>query len=108
MTDTDDLKEYDPDVYRVFTEQGIHRAVVSGLAFHGKAFGFFVLENPSDDAFSDRELLMPGLRYVLSSMVYSEHLVRRLMRIGYKDSLTGVGNRLALQEHLYQIEEKAA
>ena len=108
VTDTDDLKEYDPDVYRVFTEQGIHRAVVSGLAFHGKAFGFFVLENPSDDAFSDRDLLMPGLRYVLSSMVYSEHLVRRLMRIGYKDSLTGVGNRLALQEHLYQIEEKSS
>lgn len=106
VLDTDELKAYDPDVYRVFTEQGIHRAVVSGLSFHGKAFGFFVLENPSDDAFADRELLIPGLRYVLSSMVYSEHLVRRLMRIGYKDSLTGAGNRLALQEHLSNIEAK--
>lgn len=106
VMDTDELKEYDSEVYRVFTEQGIRRAVVSALSFHGKSFGFFVLENPGDGAFEDREQLMPGLRYVLSSMVYSEHLVRRLMHIGYKDALTGVGNRLALQEHLSHIEPK--
>ena len=99
----EELKTYDPEVYRNFVEQGINRAVVSVLSFHGKPFGFFVLENPNDEPFKDRELLLPGLRYVLSSMVYSEHLVSRLMRIGYKDTLTGVGNRLALQEHLAEI-----
>ena len=105
VLDTDELKKYDPEVYKVFVEQNIHRAVVSVLSFHGKPFGFFVLENPNDDAFADRDLLMPGLRYVLSSMVYSEHLVRRLMTIGYKDALTGVGNRLALQEYLDHLAE---
>ena len=106
VLDTDELKKYDPEVYKVFVEQNIRRAVVSVLSFHGKPFGFFVLENPNDDAFADRDLLMPGLRYVLSSMVYSEHLVRKLMNIGYKDALTGVGNRLALQEHLDHIDVK--
>jgi diguanylate cyclase (GGDEF)-like protein len=101
------LKKYDPEVYKVFVEQNIRRAVVSVLSFHGKPFGFFVLENPNDDAFADRDLLMPGLRYVLSSMVYSEHLVRKLMNIGYKDALTGLPNRTHFMIYARDILHKS-
>ena len=87
----------------MFVEENIRRAIVSVLAFHGKTIGFFILENPNEETIEDRDLLMPGMRYILSSLVYSDHLVRRLKRIGYVDTLTGVGNRVSLQEYLSRL-----
>lgn len=99
-----ELKAKDPDVYQAFIEQNIETAIVSLLAFHGKNFGFFILENPDDDVMNDEELIMPGMRYILSSLIYSRNLVSRLRRIGYTDTLTGVGNRVSMQEHLEGID----
>ena len=100
----EELKEHDPDVYRMFVDEDIHRAIVTLLAFHGKNFGFCILEDPSGEVMEDEELIMPGVRYILSSMLYSRNLVAKLRRLGYIDSLTGAGNRVSLQEHLEQLD----
>lgn len=104
VTDPADLKEHDPDVYQAFLEQGITSAIVALLAFHGKNFGFFILENPHENVMADKEMIMPGIRYILSSLIYSRNLISRLRRIGYTDTLTGAGNRISLQEHLEKID----
>ena len=96
----EELKDHDPDVYNLFVEEGIHTAIVTLLAFHGVNFGFCILEDPSDQAMNDKDLIMPGIRYILSSMVYSRNLVSRLRRLGYIDALTGAGNRVSLKEHI--------
>lgn len=57
---------------------------------------------------ADRELIMPGIRYILSSMIYSRNLVSKLKRLGCIDTLTGVGNRVSLQEHLEQLDHGKA
>ncbi len=100
----EEIREHDPDVYQAFLVQKIHSAVVALLAFHGKSFGFCILENPAKDVLEDEELIMPGIRYILSSMIYSRNLISRLRKLGYTDSLTGVGNRVSLQEHLERID----
>ena len=100
----EDLREHDPDVYDMFVDQGIHSALVTLLAFHGKNFGFCILEDPDAQVMDDRELIMPGIRYILSSMIYSRNLVAKLKRLGYIDTLTGVGNRVSLREHLEQLD----
>lgn len=100
----DELKEHDPDVYNLFVEEGIHTAIVTLLAFHGVNFGFCILEDPSDAAMEDKDLIMPGIRYILSSMIYSRNLVSRLRRLGYIDSLTGAGNRVSLKEHIEVLD----
>lgn len=104
----EELKDHDPDVYAMFLEQVIHRALVTLLAFHGRNFGFCILEDPSDEAMDDRDLIMPGIRYILSSMIYSRNLVSKLKRLGYIDTLTGVGNRVSLHEHLAQLDHGKA
>lgn len=43
----EELKEHDPDVYDLFIAQGIDRALVTLLAFHGRNFGFCILEDPA-------------------------------------------------------------
>ncbi|MBR6889819.1 MAG: EAL domain-containing protein [Clostridia bacterium] len=100
----EDLRAHDPDVYEMFVEQGIHSALVTLLAFHGRNFGFCILEDPDAQVMDDRELIMPGIRYILSSMIYSRNLVSRLKRLGYIDTLTGVGNRVSLHEHLEGVD----
>ena len=100
----EDLQARDPDVYRMFVEQNIHSALVTLLAYHGKNFGFCILEDPDAAVMADAELIMPGIRYILSSMIYSRNLVDKLKRMGYIDTLTGVGNRVSLHERLEQID----
>ena len=102
--DPEEIREHDPDVYRAFLEQGIQSAIVVLLAFHGNNFGFCILENPSENVMRDEALIMPGIRYILSSMIYSRNLVARLRRLGYTDSLTGAGNRVYLQESLEKLD----
>lgn len=104
----EELKDHDPDVYAMFVEQGIHQALVTLLAFHGRNFGFCILEDPGEEAMADRDLIMPGIRYILSSMIYSRNLVSKLKRLGYIDTLTGVGNRVSLHEHLEQLDHGKA
>lgn len=100
----DALRAHDPDVYRMFIDQKIHSALVTLLAFHGITFGFCILEDPDCAVMSDASLIMPGIRYILSSMIYSRNLVGKLKRLGYIDTLTGVGNRVSLHEYLEQID----
>ena len=100
----DELREHDPDVYQMFVDQGIHTALVTLLAYHGKNFGFCILEDPDETVMADAELIMPGIRYILSSMIYSRNLVVKLKRLSYIDTLTGVGNRVSLHEYLEQID----
>jgi len=104
VREAEDLRERDPDVYQMFVEQQISSALVTLLAYHGKNFGFCILEDPSDAIMADAGLVMPGIRYILSSMIYSRNLVGKLKRLSYIDTLTGVGNRVSLHEHLEQID----
>ena len=108
VRDPDELKDHDPDVYRLFVEEDIHSAIVTLLAFHGRNFGFCILEDPNEAAMEDRDVIMPGIRYILSSMIYSRNLVSRLRRLGYVDSLTGAGNRVSLKEHIDVIDHDQA
>ena len=100
----DELREHDPDVYQMFVDQGIESALVTLLAYHGRNFGFCILEDPDASVMDDAQLIMPGIRYILSSMIYSRNLVGKLKRLGYIDTLTGVGNRVSLHEFLEQID----
>jgi len=104
VRDPEELRANDPDVHRMFIEQNIQSALVTLLAYHGKNFGFCILEDPDETVMADAQLIMPGIRYILSSMIYSRNLVGKLKRLGYIDTLTGVGNRVSLYEHLEQID----
>lgn len=108
VRDPEELRDHDPDVYRMFADQGIHSALVTLMAYHGVNFGFCILEDPDPEVMADVALVMPGIRYILSSMIYSRNLVRKLKRLGYIDTLTGVGNRVSLHEHLVQLDKGRA
>ena len=98
------VKEEDPDVYLMMHAQHVNSVIASRLAFHGRTIGFFLLENPGEEILNDAPSVMPGMRYIISSLVYSDHLVRKLKKIGYADQLTGLSNRTGLMEQLEQCD----
>ena len=93
------------DICELLEKSGVHTLVVCGLAFHGRNLGFLVLENPSDVVLNDADEILPGVRYILSSLVYSDRLVTKLERVGYSDVLTGTGNRLGMHEYLESLSK---
>ena len=104
IKDVNDLQDSDRKLYDFLVSQSIHSLIVSSLAFHGAELGHFLIENPHEDLYAEADHILPGMRYILSSLLYSDHLVHRLERIGYTDPLTGVGNRVSLQEYLEALE----
>lgn len=104
IRDLETIRESDPEIYELFHMQGVASVLAAKLAFHGKFFGFCVLENPAAELFADSDDFVPGIRYILSSLLYSDHLLRKFQKIGYSDSLTGAGNRLLLQSQLEKID----
>lgn len=108
MRDLETAREEDPDVYELLHSQAVHSAVAAQLAFHGKEIGFFIMENPGEEFFAEAASVMPGLRYILSSLVYSDHLVRKLQKMGFVDHLTGLGNRAGLHEKLGEIDRRSS
>ena len=104
IRDLERVRENEPEVYNLLHSQEVNAVIAARLAFHGKNIGFFILENPGDAIMNDASTVMPGMRYILSSLVYSDHLLRRLERIGYLDHLTNTGNRMGLQEALTRLE----
>lgn len=96
----EDIRSADNGVYEFLINQRIHSFVASRLAFHDDNIGFFVIENPQLSSEDDLELVIPGIRYILSSLVYSYNIDSRLTLSGQTDTVTGLGNRAGLQEHM--------
>ena len=104
IEDIHELEDSNPDAYALFASQGVRGIILSLLAFHGQNLGFFALENPDAETFEEVDVFLQGMRYILSSLLYSDHLVRRLTKLGLTDRLTGLGNRRSLQEKLDAIQ----
>ncbi|MBQ9157590.1 MAG: EAL domain-containing protein [Eubacterium sp.] len=106
IEDVEMVKDSDPEVYELLKRLDIRSVIVSAMAFQGESFGFFVMENPTEETIYEEDIILPGIRYILSSLVYSDHLINQLERIGYSDTLTGAGNRRGLQNLLERIDHR--
>ena len=103
IRDLESVRVNEPDVYALLHAQQVNAVIASRLAFHGRNIGFFILENPDEEVLGDAETVIPGMRYILSSLVYSDHLLRKLERNNYLDHLTNTGNRTGLQQAFNEL-----
>ena len=100
VRDITTLRDVLPELAGIFEAQGVKSFVASRLAFHGRDIGFFIMENPGEDTLCDASIIMPGMRYIISSMVYHEHLIRRMTTINRQDKLTGTGSVESMRKRL--------
>lgn len=92
VSDIGELRAESPEIGEMLLSRDTGSLLVSRLAFRGENLGFVLLENPAEDILTDASVLIPGIRYILSSLVWNERLLRRLEHIEQRDLLTGMGN----------------
>ncbi|MBQ9064807.1 MAG: EAL domain-containing protein [Blautia sp.] len=105
IRDMEKLRDTDPVVYDRFRLRQVRVAAACALSLGSRTRGLFLLENPAEETLDSVESIMPGMRYILSSLVQNDHLIHQLEKIGFSDNLTGTGNRMSLQRLLDTLQE---
>lgn len=97
------LSRLSPEADMLLSSQGVRSLLAARLAFRGQELGLFLMENPGKGVLSEAPVLIPGIRYILSSLVYNDHLIRRIEHMGCRDQLTGMGNLSSMKARLAEI-----
>ena len=103
IEDIEVLKEKETLTYEYLKPQNINSLVAAPLKKGDEILGFFGVDNPPEQAFHSITYIVEIVSHFIVSLLEKKALMDKLERLSYKDHLTGVSNRHALNEYL---EEK--
>ena len=93
----DDVKEINPVQYEVLKRQNIHSLVVVPLYENSKAIGFYGVDNPPAESMEYAENMLQIMGHFIVSSLKRRNLMKDLEALSFRDQLTGLGNRHAMQ-----------
>ena len=96
----EDLKEKEPLTYEYLKPQNVTSLVAAPLKKGSEILGFFGVDNPPEEALHSITYIVEIVSHFLVSLLEKKRLMDKLERLSYKDHLTGVSNRHALNEYL--------
>ena len=96
----EDLKEKEPLTYEYLKPQNINALVAAPLKKGDEILGFFGVDNPSEQMFHSIMYIVGIVSNFIVSLLEKKELMNKLERLSYKDHLTGVSNRHALNEYI--------
>ena len=109
IRDIEKYKEVSEPMYNLLKPQGINSLVTAPLEIDGKLLGFFGLDNPPQDKINEVSDIISLLEYFMSVTVRQRDNQQLLRQYSYRDQLTGVLNRRALEEYIKNdIENNAS
>lgn len=97
--DLEDIRESDPLQYENLKRQDIHALVVVPLYFDKKIIGFYGVDNPPKGALDYAETMLQILAHFIVSSIRRRELLGQLTNMSYRDRLTQLGNRFAMDEY---------
>lgn len=93
ILDVTEIKDSNPLLYEKLRRSHTHRLFATPLYLHEKLSGFVGLDNPNEEI-SDLTLL-ESLSYFIGIEISKRQKASELKEMGFKDGLTGLGNRNA-------------
>ena len=102
LTDMDELKRNDEQLYRTLSEQGISRTLAVPFKSGGKLIGYLTADDYSLDEGFDTGRLFEGVATFMGARIANHRLVEELERAGMYDGLTGLLNRRGLDHEIAQ------
>lgn len=106
ISNVENIREKDPDIYEYLKPQNIKSLVVSPLISEKKIIGFYGVDNPPEKFLYHITHMLQILGYFLVSVLRRRNLVRRLQEMCFLDQLTGIGNRHAMNETVSKVDPK--
>lgn len=99
----ENIRKDDPLVYDVLKTQNISSLVINPLVDDKKIIGFYGVDNPPSEFL---EIISDVFQIIGHFFVYAlkrRNLVKRLEMMSYRDQLTEVGNRHAMNDYIAEI-----
>lgn len=103
IRDLEDIKESDPLQYENLKRQDIHSLVVVPLYDDKKIIGFYGVDNPPQETLDYAETMLQIMAHFIISSLKRRELVKQLTNMSYRDRLTQLGNRFAMDEYVNRI-----
>ena len=102
--DLEEIRESDPLQYEVLKRQNIHSLVVVPLYDDGKVIAFYGMDNPPLPSLEYASNMLQIMGHFLVSCIKRRNLMWQLEDMSYKDQLTKLGNRFAMEKYIRNID----
>lgn len=100
IKDLEAIKESEPLTYAYLKPQNIHSLITSPLMRDGEIVGFYGVDNPPVEIMDHISDIAEIIGHFIEALLEKERLMKRLEKLSFEDSLSGVKNRHALNEEL--------
>lgn len=102
----EDIRESDPLQYENLKRQNIRSLIVVPLYDEGEMIGFYGIDNPPEKSLDHASDMLQIMAHFIISSLKRRNLIRKLEEMSYRDQLTQIGNRHAMNEYLYNLQEE--
>ncbi|MBD5540762.1 MAG: diguanylate cyclase [Lachnospiraceae bacterium] len=106
IEDLEDIRENDPLQYENLKRQNIHSLIVIPLYDERQIIGFYGIDNPSENSLDYASDMLQIMAHFIISSLKRRNLVQRLKEMSYRDQLTQIGNRYAMNEYIDNLQNE--
>lgn len=103
IQDIEEMRLSDPLQYENLKRQNIHSIVIMPIYDAEKIIAFYGVDNPPAFSLEYTSGMLQIMGSFLKSCIRRRNLIRRLEDLSYKDALTQLGNRFAMDKYVRQI-----
>lgn len=103
IPDIEEMRLSDPLQYENLKRQNIHSIVAMPIYDAEKIIAFYGVDNPPAFSLEYTSDMLQIMGSFLKSCIRRRNLMRRLEDLSYKDALTQLGNRFAMDKYVRQI-----
>ena len=103
IQDIEEMRLSDPLQYENLKRQNIHSIVAMPIYDAEKVIAFYGVDNPPAFSLEYTSDMLQIMGSFLKSCIRRRNLIRRLEDLSYKDALTQLGNRFAMDKYVRQI-----
>lgn len=100
IRDLEDIRESDPLQYENLKRQDIHSLVVVPLYDDKKIIGFYGVDNPPQEELDYTQTMLQIMAHFIIASIRRRELMKQLQNMSYRDRLTQLGNRFAMDEYV--------
>lgn len=103
ISDVEEIRESSPIQYEILQSQDIHSLVVVPLYYDKKIIGFYGVDNLPKGALDYAETMLQIMAHFIVSSIRRRELLSQLANMSYRDRLTQLGNRFAMDEYAARV-----
>lgn len=108
IKDLEQIREKDPLQYANLKRQNIHSLVVVPLYYNGEVIAFYGVDNPPLEALEYTSNMLQTMGHFLVSCIRRRKLNAQLVDMSYRDPLTRLGNRFAMDHYVRHMDKEAS